>query len=779
VGADEEQGDLPLARLRVVDTTDRTALSAARLLADLGAEVIRVERSAGELDALTASRNANKRSVVLERPEDLRALLAHADVWFDTGGSGLDPGAVHAEIPDLVVVSLSPFGTTGPYRDLAATHPVVYALSGQLKACRSGDREPLLPPGQPAFEVAAAMAAYLALVTLWNRALIGVGDHIELSVHEAFIQTTDTAIPNASVRMGEAPGVVRAGHPAFPTRDGLVRPVVVSARQWKALRDWVGNPAYLDDPELASYGGRLLHGDVLAKLYGPLFADTETEAVCEEAQRRNVPVTPVMSPAQLLTSGPMAERGSFAETTVGARSGTLPAGYWEFDDTRVGFREPAPEIGADTADVVAALARGESPFAAPGFTMVPRAGSREPPLSGLRVLEFTQLMAGPEAGRLLRDHGADVIRVESRAFPDQSRVFGGPANMSAQFVTINRDKRSFGIDLTRPEGLALVLELVSRADVVIENLGPGAMENMGLGRDALRSANPDLVVVSSQLFGDNGPWGWWRGFGTHARSVGGQTWLWRYPGSEAEFAENTIFFPDQFAARLEALAAVACVGAAIPHHIRVSQADAVLNSLSELVLQESLEPGSVDAVGNRSPLGCPWGVYRCAGEDDWCVITARDDRDWAALVDAIGNPPWARDERFVTAAGRFSRADELDAHLGAWTATLPARRVMETLQGAGVPAAAVLAAADLLEDPHLQARGFVELILQPGFDAVFVEGDCYAAERLPTKPPGPAPLQGQHTREIASELLGLDAEQVQHLVDEAVLEPAADETSAS
>ena len=191
--------DLPLSGLRVVDTTDRTGLAAARLLADLGAEVIRVEQGSGQLDPLTASRNANKRSVLFDDPEQLRTLLTHADVWFDTGGSGLDVDSVHVELTGLVVVSLSPFGATGPYSGFAVTHPIVYALSGQLKLCRLAGREPLLPPGQPAFEVAGAMAAYLALVAIWNRGVTGVGDHIEMSAHEALIQTIDTAIAGASV----------------------------------------------------------------------------------------------------------------------------------------------------------------------------------------------------------------------------------------------------------------------------------------------------------------------------------------------------------------------------------------------------------------------------------------------------------------------------------------------------------------------------------------------------------------------------------------------------
>ena len=268
----------------------------------------------------------------------------------------------------------------------------------------------------------------------------------------------------------------------------------------------------------------------------------------------------------------------------------MPSGYWEFDGQRVGFREPAATAAADA----------EARFALPRFAVRPHTGAGQLPLAGVRVLEFTQLMAGPETGKLFRDHGADVIRIESQAFPDQSRVFGGDANMSSQFVSINRGKRSFGVDLTSEEGRRLVLELVGESDIVIENLGPGALEGLGLGIDALRQANPDVILVSTQLFGGSGPWSDWRGFGSHARSIGGQTWLWRYPGTAADFAENPIFFPDQFTARLAALAALACLGAGQSRHIRLSQADAVVNQLAELVLQESLDPGSVDRA--REPL---------------------------------------------------------------------------------------------------------------------------------------------------------------------------------
>ncbi len=627
-GADGSGGALPLVGLRVVDTTDSPSWSSARLLADLGADVIRVERTPAPLDPLRATRHVNKRSVVCDDPVQLRALLAEADVWFDSGSWGVDVVGIRAEHPQLVVVSSSPFGTTGPYSSFVGSHAVVYALSGQLSLCRLPGRPPLLPPGQPAFEVAAAMGAYIALVAIWNRAVVGAGDHIDLSIHEAFIQTTDTALPGASVR-GDSRGVVAPGHPAFATRDGLVRPLVVSHRQWSALRDWVGDPPELHvDDDLETYTGRLLHPDVLASIYAPLFADTTTEAVCEEAQRRNVPATPVLSPSELLASAPLRRRGTFVDTEVDGRPGVMPSGYWEFDGERVGFRHPAATAGGDTS--------ADARFALPRFTVRPRAGTGQLPLAGVRVLEFTQLMAGPETGKLFRDHGADVIRVESRAFPDQSRVFGGAANMSSQFVSINRGKRSFGVDLTSEHGRRLVLELVGESDIVVENLGPGALDGLGLGIDALRQANPDVILVSTQLFGGPGPWGDWRGFGSHARSIGGQTYLWRYPGTTADFAENPIFFPDQFTARLAALAALACLGAGQSRHIRLSQADAVVNQLAELVLQESLEPGSVAARGNHCEPGRPCGVYPTMGDDDWCLIAVRDDRDWSALADTAG-----------------------------------------------------------------------------------------------------------------------------------------------
>ena len=245
--AEPERLDLPLRGLRVVDTTDRTGLAAARLLADLGAEVIRVERAGGGLDPLTASRNANKRSVVLDAP----SVSVPCSATPTSGSIPVAAGSTSARCTrnsrDLVVVSLTPVRLR-PARthDFAVTHPVVYALSGSSKLCRLAGREPLLPPGSAGVRGRHRDGAPIwRSWRLWNRAVNGVGDHVELSMHEATDPDDRHCGRGASVAdiVSDAPGQPRAGHPAFPTRDGLVRPLVVSAHQWRALRDWVGNPA--------------------------------------------------------------------------------------------------------------------------------------------------------------------------------------------------------------------------------------------------------------------------------------------------------------------------------------------------------------------------------------------------------------------------------------------------------------------------------------------------------------------------------------------------------
>jgi crotonobetainyl-CoA:carnitine CoA-transferase CaiB-like acyl-CoA transferase len=392
--------------------------------------------------------------------------------------------------------------------------------------------------------------------------------------------------------------------------------------------------------------------------------------------------------------------------------------------------------------------------------------------AGLLVLDFGHGGVGVETGRLLAEYGADVIKVESRAYPDFIRLVSG-SEMSPSFASSNRSKRSFGINVKTPDGLQLIRELVRRADVVIENNSTGTMDELGLGYQTLGELNPGLVMISSQLMGSSGPWAGWLGYGPSTRPAGGMTWLWNFPdGGPPPGA--AVIFPDHVVGRLGALAALAALVARRRHgrgaHVELPQVETVLGLMAQYFLQEGLQPGSVRPLGNRHPLAAPWGVYPCAGEERWCVITCRHDEDWRRLRKAMADPLWAEDPALDTAAGRLARQDELDRFVGAWTAARGDRDVMETLQAHGVPAAMMTYASDEPSDPHLLARGYLLEIHQPGVGDMILEGPAFHTDAMAGPCTTAAPRLGEHTVDIARDLLGLDGASIDKLVAARVLE---------
>jgi crotonobetainyl-CoA:carnitine CoA-transferase CaiB-like acyl-CoA transferase len=366
------------------------------------------------------------------------------------------------------------------------------------------------------------------------------------------------------------------------------------------------------------------------------------------------------------------------------------------------------------------------------------------------------------------------VKIESRAYPDFIRLVSG-SEMSPSFASSSRSKRSFGVNLKTDEGLALVRRLVALADVVIENNSTGTMDDIGLGYAVLRDLNPGVVMVSSQLMGSTGPWAGWLGYGPSTRPAGGMTWLWNFPGGGMPPGAQVIF-PDHVAGRLCTIGALASLldretgGRGEGAHLEVAQVEVVLGMMAQYFLQESLAPGSVEPAGNRSAEGAPWGVYRCAGEERWCVITCRDDGDWARLCGALGEPDWARDPGLLTVEGRRARHDELDDRIEAWTAQRSDRDVMETLQSHGVPAGMMMHSSDQPDDPHLQARGYLAPIDQPGVGPMILEGPAFRAPAMGEPYIAPAPMLGEHTREIATKLLGLPGAEVERLIEAGVLE---------
>ncbi len=786
----------PLHGVRVLETAGEAGERCGRLLADLGAEVIKVEPAEGAASRRQpplrgghslpfAVHNAGKRSVVidLERAGDrqrLLALLDSADIWIHTEPArplaqrGLDPEVVRARNPELVVLSITAFGQSGPYRDWVATDWTLQAIGGVLSRSGLPGREPLMPPGAPALAVTAAQAAWAALVAYWNRLQTGAGDHIDFSLYEATVQAIEPALGTVgtaqiagyeSTRDRPAPGP----YPIFPCRDGYVRVVLLSARQWHAMRAWLGEPDELQDPELDSIRGRAVAAAKLHVAIAAHFRDRGKHELAAEGQARGVPVAPVLELSEVLAADHFRARGAIApgELAPGI-SAPLPRGWVEIDGRRACSRRRAPELGEHGREVLGTRPTREGRPASAGGANGRVSARPRRPLEGLRVLDFGVIVYGAEAARLFCEQGAEVIKIESRAFPDGARI------SPVSFAVGHRGSKSLGVNLRTPEGIELIRRLATRADVVLANFKPRTLERLGLGHEVLQQLNPRITIVSASAVGSCGPWSTWMGYGPLVRCLAGLTSLWRYPDDPESFSDSTIVHPDHYAARLAGIAALSSLiarerggrGAAIT----ISQAEAILAQISELLTEEALSPGSSAPAGNAGAHAAPWGLYPCAGDDEWCAVTVRDDEDWRGLRRAIGNPPWAAHPALASAGGRVARRRQIDLRLAAWTRRRPSREVAARLQAEGVPAGFMQHGDEYERDPQLQARGFFARFEQPDLEARTIERAPFRSERIPPPVLRRAPAAGEHTREVCRELLGMDEREIERLLAAGVIE---------
>ena len=821
----------PLTGIRVIDlAVDRGELG-GRLLSDLGADVVMVEPPEGSpsrklppLDPLTPEhslfftmRSCGKRSVVLDLGAadgraSLEALLAGADALIDSAEPGahaaagrpeLEAEALAARHRHLVVASVTAYGRTGPYARRDVPGSVIDATSGMCWKAGLPEREPLMPPGNISGDVAGLVAAFAIVCALIQRCGHGAGQLIDVSANEAAAQITDWSLSNSSKSMvaGIEPVEIRAGpgpvYTILAAADGFVRLVVLSPRQWHAIRAWLGEPDYLQDPEYDGFIGRFMIADaVLNPLYEELFSTMTMEEVAEEAQRRGIVATPILKPGDVIANEHFEARKTFDRVPLSTRGVmSLPSGWMEIDGERVGPTGRPPHLGEHTDEVLSALvtevaAQPEGPAAldasagpqADGLLAWPLVPESAPepalPLTGVRVADFGHGGVGVEISRMLAEYGADVIKIESRTYPDFIRVVLG-GEMSPSFASSSRSKRGLGINAKTGEGRRMLLDLAAgvggsaRFDVVVENGSTGVMDELGLGYRDFAAANPDVVMVSSQLMGSSGPWSWWRGYGPNTQVTGGMTYLWDYPDVDRPSGSQSIF-PDHWAGRMGALAAVAgMLGrrrgvTAGGCHAEVCQVEQVVGVMGDLLACESLQAGSVRPQGNRRDRGAPWGFFACEGEDQWVAICCRSDAEWAALAGLIS----LDDPALATLEGRRQREDQVEEAVSVWTATLSKHSVTEACLTAGVPAGPMLTSGEQLQDPHLAARGYLVELDQPPIGVMTFEGPAFAATGMADADIRPAPGLGEHTHQIVAEF-GLDEAAIDDLIARGILETDA------
>jgi crotonobetainyl-CoA:carnitine CoA-transferase CaiB-like acyl-CoA transferase len=787
---------LPLHGVRVLDLTDGLGESAGRYLADLGAEVIRVEVPGGSRSRATepvvdgvsipfALRNANKLGVVLDLDDDagrrrLRELAADADVLIEShrpgwlAERGVGPDEIRSLAPELVWVSVTGFGQTGPYRDWIASEQVLYALSGVLSRSGAPGAEPLLPPAGLVEESVGAHVAWAALLAYHRRLSSGRGDTVDLSAFEAIVHGFDPGFgAQGSAAAGRSEDFPRGRpdaanfYPVFPCKDGHVRICLLAKRQWRGMFEWLGEPAQFADPKYDTIPARFAAADTLHPLIEGLFASHTQAELVAEGSRRGVPVGGVHTLAEVLTTEHFAASGSLvdAEIAPGLRA-RVPSGYTSVAGERAGIRTRAPQLDEHRGQAFAA----RSPL--PAATADPSAA----PLAGLRVLDLGVIVFGAELSRQFADYGADVIKIENANFPDGLRQSKRGAALAASVAWGHRNKRSLGIDLRSPDGAHMFRRLVEDADVVLANFKPGTLASMGFSYESLAEINPRIVVSESSSFGSTGPWRTRLGYGPLVRASCGVSALWRYPDNAELLCDGQTVYPDHIAAHV---AAVAVLAALIDRrrtgrgtNLEIAQADTALVQLGSQLVTEGLRPGTVSAPGNTDPYAAPSGVYACAGDDEWCVVTVRGDDEWAALCTALDRRDLLEDSRFSTAAQRVAHRAETDALVAAWLRDRDRLEAAATLQAAGVPAGAMVRLPELLTDPHLTARHTYTTI---GHD--LLAADLPAAARVAVfgeiddPPARQAPLAGEQTRQICTELLGLDDSEVDALVRSGVLQP--------
>jgi len=428
---------------------------------------------------------------------------------------------------------------------------------------------------------------------------------------------------------------------------------------------------------------------------------------------------------------------------------------------RAPIRRPAPTLGGEPL----ALASAE-PRQRPQTQRSARL-----PLADIRVVDLSWAWAGPFCATTLAHLGADVIRVESEQRPDLYRRMAihpddvePTLNTSGMFNQWHPGKRSATIAFRTPEGLALLKALIAEADVVVQNFGTGVLERLGLGYEVLRELNPRLVLASVSGYGQTGPQRQYIGYGPSAAALSGLCSVTGYVGGGPE--ELGISMPDPTAGLTAALGVVEALArrdaTGVGDHIDVSLWEATAVHGLEAWLTYQLTGEQPPRAGNRDPHLAPHGCYRCLTEDEWVTIACRSDAEWQRLAAHI-DAALAEDRRFATLAGRKTHEDELDARIAAWTATRGRWTVSRELQALGIPAFPSLSTRDIVDDPHLNARGFIERRVHPEVGARPHTGIPWRFDRRANGIRGPAPCLGAHTDEVLREVLGLDAGRISEL----------------
>ncbi|HZJ27456.1 MAG TPA: CoA transferase, partial [Acidimicrobiia bacterium] len=751
--------DRLLAGWRVVDLAGEPAALTGRILADLGADVVKVEPPEGDPLRTDAARfdawNAGKRSVVVRDAHDpeLDRLLAATHVVIDTPGF---PGALDFDpnrAPGAVCVRVTPFGLTGPRSHWRASDLGVMAASGNLFCTGDPDRAPVRCRFPVAYAHVGPEAAFAALSALAT----GDPQIVDVSMQEVvFVANMAGAaqFPRTGSRGGRRGANIGRTREIWPTTDGFVsfglRGGKARLASLELLTELVDTPA-LRAMDWSTYSPNTADDETLRAVehdVGEYFAHRTMAELYEIACETNLMLAPTNSPREIHASaqleareffGPVGEDESFPRSFMVARSARAPV-------ARVAPTAPAPELGSTSP----ATAFHDAPSVRLGaLTVSPShrqsGGHGRGAWDGLKILEFGSGAAGPIASRYFAEHGATVLRIESAKRPDFLRVYAlGPDNPhglegSPLYDGLNVGKRNVLFNLKHPRAVELVRELaVDWADAVAENFAPRAMRGFGLDYDSLVEHRRDLVMVSACLNGQTGPHKDYPGFGGQGSALAGYNWLTGWADREPVGPHGTI--TDSLAPRFVATALAAGLlyrartGNGV--YLDVSQVEAAIYTLAPWLLTFTRTGEALARIGNDDPAAAVHGVFPCATEGDvddrWVAIAAWTEAERARLADITGG-----------------------GDLAAWTRTRTRTEIAERLQAAGIEAVPVADFGDLHDDPQVAHREHFVPLTHPHLGTVLYERNGFRLSDAPSTYTRSGPTLGQDQDWVLGELLGL------------------------
>jgi crotonobetainyl-CoA:carnitine CoA-transferase CaiB-like acyl-CoA transferase len=801
----------PLDGIRVIDCTNESGVFAGRLLADLGADVIRVEDPAGdsvrrhqpvieeapslEGGYLHLACNAGKRSLALDLAaqagmDQFLRLVRTADVLLETWTPGSPPapdlayGTLGTHNPGLVHVSITPFGSFSPWAGRKGADLTVAAAGGLLYVSGEPDRPPVLAGGNMSYKLASLAACTGAVAALRGRdqSPQRLGTHVDISMQECVaLSTMQTANANYWRWHGIAPPRNTAQEfPVVRCRDGLSAVARARPDRWPALREWAisrgitvhAGPDDWREANRAQLGSFRL-GEA-ADIVEQLATGYDRAQFLDLCWATGLICLPVHSFEDMRMNEHLRSINTFVPLEHAPLGLMLELPKSPFSGMReAGIAGRAPLLGEHNAEILAEPDR-----------MPPRGGPVAPmttpstgkPLTGLRVLDISWVLAGPIATRILANLGAEVLKVESETRMDSIRgsvppPSGPTLTAGGWFNTANSGKLSVTVNTTFQAGRSLLRRLAATCDIVLDNLRPGVVARMGLAYAELRALNPGIIVVHMPGPGRGGPWEGLATFGNQIAAAAGINTLTGFRGTAP--TGLGVAFADFVSPYIAASAALAAIcereHTGDGQEIEVAQLPGVISLLSAEWMQFRHTGEEPPRRANRDPNYCPHGAYPARGDDDeWIAIAVSPD-EWPVFCAVIGRQDLVDDPRFATHDQRKANEDALDALLSGWTSGKDRWEIADLLQRHGFAAAAVESIADHLDRDPCLARYYqvVHQPTDPGLD-ITVNGEAIRFPVLDGRVTR-APALGEHNEYVFREIVGLSEDEFTQLLADAVI----------